>query len=148
MILLPAAVRILVWSEPVDMRRGMDSLAMIVRSVGEDLYSGHLYVFCSRRRHHLRILTWQRGGFVLLSKRLDSGRFRLPPSPDGSGRVVLDAAALALLLDGVDLATVKRPKHWEPRRPPPGAAVPRNSTSGGSTGAARSDLLAAWTSPP
>lgn len=121
MILLPGAVRILLWSEPVDMRRGMDSLAMIVRSVGEDIYAGHLYVFCSRRRQHLRILSWQRGGFVLLARRLDRGRFQVPtPSVDGE-RVVLDAAALALLLDGVDVAEMKRPAHWVPRRQTPAA---------------------------
>lgn len=121
MILLPGSVRILLWSKPVDMRRGMDGLSMIVRSVGEDIYAGHLYVFCSRRRQHVRILTWQRGGFVLLSKRLGRGRFQLPIAPTDGGQIVLDAAALTMLLDGVDLKDVPRPVHWEPRRKAPAA---------------------------
>jgi transposase len=41
-------------------------LSMMVRGSGEDMYSGHLYVFVSRRRDQVRVLTWQRGGFVLL----------------------------------------------------------------------------------
>lgn len=112
MIGLPASVRILLWRETVDLRRGFDGLAGLVAQAGEDVYSGHLYVFVSRRLNRVKVLTWQRGGFVLVYKRLDKGRFRLP-SLDGP-RVLLDAAQLALLLDGVDLDRVPRPAAWIP----------------------------------
>lgn len=114
MIALPASVRILLWSEPIDMRKGIDGLAMLVRNADEDVFSGHLFVFVSRRRHQLRILTWQRGGFLLLSKRLEQGVFGLPHPEPGQRRLTLDSAQLAMLLDGVDLRVVARSKVWQP----------------------------------
>lgn len=111
-IALPASVRILVWSEPVDLRRGFDGLAALVRSAGEDVFSGHLYVFLSRRKNRVKVLTWQRGGFLVIYKRLDRGRFHL--SLGDEPRVSLDAAELALLLDGVDLRRIPRPAAWVP----------------------------------
>lgn len=113
MISLSAAVRILLWREPVDGRRGLDGLSMLVRSAGEDPYSGHLFVFVSKRRHQVRVLTWQRGGLLLLTKRLDRGVFRLPSAEAGE-RVVLDGVGLTLLLDGIDVESVRRPPSWVP----------------------------------
>lgn len=65
MLSVPGAVRILLWSEPIDMRKGFDGLAGLVRAAGEDALSGHLYVFVSRRRDRVKVLMWQRGGFVV-----------------------------------------------------------------------------------
>jgi transposase len=101
MIGVPASVRILPWSEPVDGRKGFNGLAILVRSVGEDPFSGHLYVFLCRRRHTVKLLTWQRGGLLLTSKRLDRGRFQPPTAAPGT-RVVLDGVDLSLLLDGAE----------------------------------------------
>ena len=70
----------------------------------------------SRRRDQVRVLTWQRGGFVLLCKRLARGRFGPPLDPGCDGRLELDASQLTLLLDGVDLRRVPRPTVWTPRR--------------------------------
>ena len=50
MIGLPSAVKISLSTEPVDMRKGFDSLAGLVRRGGGEPFSGHLYVFVSRRR--------------------------------------------------------------------------------------------------
>ena len=65
MLSVPGAVRILLWSEPFDMRKGVDGLAGLVRAAGEDALSGHLCVFVSRLRDRVKMLTWQRGGFVV-----------------------------------------------------------------------------------
>ena len=79
MVLLPTSVRILLATEPVDMRKSIDGLMALVRSAwGEDVYSGHLFVFASRKGDRLKILTYSRGGFVLFYKRLERGHFRLP----------------------------------------------------------------------
>jgi transposase len=78
MIALPSSVRILLWREPVDLRRGFDGLAALVGSVGEDVYSGHLFCFASKRRNRVKILMWQRGGFLMVYKRLSQGCFQLP----------------------------------------------------------------------
>lgn len=57
---------------------------------------------------------WDRGGFVLYYKRLERGRFRLPRVPADAVSVAIDATELAMLLDGIDVVAVKRPRKWEP----------------------------------
>jgi transposase len=116
MIGLPSSVRIYVATESVDMRKGFDSLSGLVRAHGGDPFDGHLYVFLSRGRDRAKILTWDRGGFVLWYKRLESGRFAFPPRVEAGRAVELDAAQLAMLLDGVDISKVQRGRRWEPRR--------------------------------
>ena len=115
MLTLPSAVRIVLATEPVDMRKSIDGLMALVRSgFGEDVYSGHLFVFVSRRGDRVKILTFSRGGFILYYKRLERGRFRLPQVEAEAHAVKLDATQLAMLLDGIDVAEVKRPAAWEP----------------------------------
>jgi transposase len=65
--------------------------------------SGHLFVFTSRRGDRVKILVWDRGGFVLYYKRLERGRFRLPAIAPGATSVTLDERALDALLDGIDV---------------------------------------------
>ena len=64
----------------------------------------------------MKVLVWDRGGFLLLYKRLEKGRFQLPRIEAGGRTATLDATALAMLLDGIDIEDVKRPKLWEPAR--------------------------------
>jgi len=67
MFTLPSAVRIYVASEPTDLRRGFDGLSALTRSViGTDPMSGHLFVFLNRRKNRLKMLAWDRTGYVLL----------------------------------------------------------------------------------
>jgi transposase len=112
---LPSSVRIVLATAPVDMRKSIDGLMALVRSsYGEDVYSGHLFVFVSRRGDRVKILTFSRGGFILYYKRLEQGRFRLPPLEAEAKSVRLDATQLTMLLDGIDVAEVKRPAAWQP----------------------------------
>jgi transposase len=114
-LLLPRAVRVLLAAEPVDMRNSIDGLVTVVRSGWkEDVFAGHLFVFISRRRDRAKILTWDQGGFVLYYKRLEQGRFRLPAFQDDALGAQLDATQLSMLLDGIDLSHVRRPKKWTP----------------------------------
>ena len=114
--LLPSSVRIYLAVGAVDLRKSIDGLGAIVSERGHDLYSGHLYVFLSRRGDRLKILTWSVGGFVLLYKRLERGRFRLPAIRDGQTEVEIDATQLAMLLDGIDIQRVQPPRRWTPPR--------------------------------
>ena len=115
MIGLPESVKILLFSAATDMRKGFDGLSALVTAAGEDVYSGHLFVFLSRRRDRAKILTFQKGGFVLWYKRTERGCFKPLTAEPGVDRVALDGTQLALLLDGIDLRRVQRPKHWGPR---------------------------------
>ena len=118
MLLLPRAVRILLAAKPVDMRNSIDGLAAIIRNEWhEDVYAGDLFVFVSRRGDRTKVLTWDNGGFVLFYKRLEQGRFRLPSFRDGALGARLQSSQLAMLLDGIDLSRVRRPKQWVPPHP-------------------------------
>jgi len=114
MIGLPSSVRIFLFVAPVDMRNGFDGLSALVSRSGADVFSGHLYVFMSRRRDRVKILAWDSGGFVLWTKRLELGRFKLPQVDATQTSTTLDAGQLSMLLDGVDISKVRRIRKWQP----------------------------------
>jgi transposase len=101
MITVPAGIRVLVATKPVDFRKGGDGLAAVVReALGEDPFSETIFVFRSKRADRLKILAWDGTGLVLFWKRLEHGAFRWPPISDGMMR--LTASQLAALVDGMD----------------------------------------------
>jgi len=112
---LPASVRVYLCAEPVDLRKSIDGLGALVRTGGGDLYSGHLYVFRGRRADRVKILSWDRGGFVLYYKRLERGRFHFPKQAAPGAPLVLSATQLAMLLDGLELGGRKEPVRWQPK---------------------------------
>ena len=115
MITIPRSVRISIGSTPIDMRKSIDGLMAIVQEeLREDAYSGHLFVFVSRRCDRVKILTWDLGGFVLIYKRLERGQFKLPHMDPSTMAIEIDATQLAMLLDGIDFGRVRRPEPWKP----------------------------------
>jgi transposase len=115
---LPPSVRIWLAAEPVDLRKGFDGLSAIVRHEwNKDVFAGHLFVFLGKRGDRCKILLWDRGGLAIYFKRLERGRFLKPRVTIQTSHVEMDATALAMLLDGIDVSRVRRPEHWEP--PPP-----------------------------
>ena len=108
--------RICLAAEATDMRYGFDRLAERVRVViGQDPLSNSLLVFRSRRGDRLKILLWDRDGFVLWSKRLEAGVFKLPRATAGTRSVELRASELAMILDGIDVSKLKRVPRYERR---------------------------------
>jgi transposase len=100
--------------EAADMRCGFDRLAERVRAViGQDPLSDGLFIFRSRRGDRLKILTWDRDGFVLWYKRLEVGVFKLPRPEAGKRAVELRASELAMILDGIDMTKLKRVVRYE-----------------------------------
>jgi len=118
--MLPPAVRIYVAVDPVDIRKSFDGLSEAVREVLRgDPMSGHLFVFRNRRADRIKILFWDRSGFSLFYKRLERGTFRLPVESVGSAvRIEMEAAELALMLEGIDLRGARRRPRWSPTPPP------------------------------
>ena len=101
MITVPAGIRVLVATKPVDFRSGADKLAALVReALGEDPFSGTIFVFRCKRADRVKIVAWDGSGLVLFWKRLEQGAFRWPPISDGMMR--LTASQLAALIDGMD----------------------------------------------
>lgn len=114
MLTLPSSVRIYVASEPVDLRRGFDGLGAATRSLmGRDPMSGHVFVFLNRRRDRIKLLVWDRTGWVVVYKRLERGTFRVPTEPEpGRRHVEVDAGELGLMLEGLDLRDARRRPRW------------------------------------
>ena len=104
-----AGTRIWLCTGPTDMRRGFDRLAEQAQQVTrQDPQAGHVFVFRARSGDRLKVLYWDKDGYALWYKRLEEGTFKLPRlSPDQTS-VELKASELAMLLDGIDLGSVKR----------------------------------------
>ena len=109
-----SGARIWLAAEPTDMRCGFDRLAEQVRSViSQDPLSGHLFLFRSRRAERLKVLTWDRDGYVLWYKRLEQGVFQLPRLSPGTRSVELRPSELAMILDGIDMTKLKRVPRYQ-----------------------------------
>jgi transposase len=99
--MIPSSVRIFVCTQPQDMRRSFDGLALAVRErLGEDPQSGALFCFVNKRANRLKLLWWDRNGYCLLYKRLHRYLFRVPRAGDGSS-LQIDGRELGQLLAGV-----------------------------------------------
>ncbi len=119
MLSVTPAARVLLCTLPTDMRRSFDTLAgMVCQHLGGDPLSGTLFVFRSRGGDRVKVLYWDRDGYALWYKRLEKGTFRFPdpaPGPAGSpgpAAVGVSASDLLMLLEGVDLGSVKRSERF------------------------------------
>ena len=106
------ATRIFLAPGSTDLRRSFDGLHGLVRSqLQEDPRSGHLFLFCNRRRTRLKVLCFDGTGLWVCAKRLEKGIFTWPGAAAGA-KVRLCAAELALLLGGLELTRVSRQNWW------------------------------------
>ena len=119
MLSLPLPGRIFLCTLPTDMRKSFDTLSGLVQThLGQDPLSGDLFVFRSRRGDRIKLLYWDSDGLAIWYKRLEEGSYLLPAADGrreaaGEHGLLLRPAELALLLDGVDLANVKRQKRYQ-----------------------------------
>jgi transposase len=99
-------VRVYIATQPVDFRKGIDGLALAVQEMlGQDPFSGAIFVFRSKRADRVKVLAWDQTGMVLVHKRLDAGKFVWPAVRDGVMR--LSAAQFAALFEGLDWRLVR-----------------------------------------
>jgi len=117
-----ALVRIYLCAQPADMRKWFDTLAAAVKEfLGHDPFSGNLFLFVGRGKDRMKILYWDRDGFCLWYKRLEEGAFKLPAVKHAGASVELKATELAMLLEGIDLKSIKRSQRFV-RSPGPSTA--------------------------
>ena len=115
MLTLPPATRIFVATARVDGRKGIDGLSALIRlQFAEDPLSGSMYVFFSRRGDRVRVLYWDRDGYVLITKRLEKGTFKTPWRSEEQSHVVIEGAELLLVLEGIELQGSVRRARWSP----------------------------------
>ena len=101
MIPQPTSTRIFLACGVTDMRKGFDGLAALVQTaLVANPFCGHVFVFRGRRGDILKVLWFDGQGLLLLSKRLERGRFIWPQATSGS--VSLTPAQLSMLLEGID----------------------------------------------
>ena len=108
MLTLPPSVHVYVATEPTDMRKSFDGLSGLVRNeMGRDPLSGDVYIFLNRRRTHIKLLVWDRSGFVLYYKRLEEGTFELAGSEAPSWD------QLVMMLEGVSMNKLRYRKRYQ-----------------------------------
>lgn len=113
MIQLVPQMRILLATEPVDFRNGIDGLAAKCRTVlKEDPFSGMLFVFANRRRTAVKILSYDGTGFWMCMKRLSRGKFRWWPARGGESAARIAAAELQILLVNGDPVRANLGEVW------------------------------------
>jgi len=111
MIPVPVNTRVWLAAGVTDMRRGFTTLAaQAEQTLKQDPFAGHMFVFRGRRGDLIKIIWWDGQGACLFSKRLERGRFVWPSPSDG--KLVIGAAQLAMLLEGIDWRMPQRT--WRP----------------------------------
>lgn len=111
--------RYYLYTAPTDMRQQFDGLAGLVRcQFSQEVMSGDVFIFVNRRRDRIKLLMWDLSGFALYYKRLEAGTFELPLVPrvlGGENSIELSWSDLVLLLEGIELSSVKRRKRYRQR---------------------------------
>lgn len=96
-----------------DMRMGFDSLCGIVADgMKRDFLSGDVFIFVNRCRNRIKLLVWDRSGFVVWYKRLEEGTFELPQPAAGEPCTELRWERLVMILEGIQLSSVKQRKRY------------------------------------
>jgi transposase len=121
MLTIPTSLRVFAHRFATDMRKSFHGLVGIIESeLGQQVESGHLFLFFNRRRDRVKILFFTGDGLMILYRLLERGTFETPRGwrdkspkdvPNSQG-IELRMSDLALILEGIDLASVKRRKRW------------------------------------
>ena len=96
--------RVLAYGKSVDMRKSFNGLIALTRdTLREDPVSGDMYVFVNRSETMMKCLVWDRTGCVLLAKRLERGKFKIPGNEE---KKILKESVLRLIFDGITLGGI------------------------------------------
>jgi transposase len=100
------------------MRKGFDSLSgLIQQHMQLNVLSGSIFIFINKKRNQVKLLLWEGDGLSLYYKRLEQGTYELPATNDpiaiGSSSVTLTAQQLQLILQGIQLKSVKMKKRYQ-----------------------------------
>jgi len=116
MLTLSRELRIFLARNPVDMRKSFHGLIGLTESVLEqDPLTGHLFVFINRRRDRIKLLYWGGTGYCIWYQHLEQGTYQLPDPATADARegIEISASQLSLILDGIDLASVRQRRRFQ-----------------------------------
>lgn len=110
MFLLSPQTKVFLAKDATDMRKSFRGLIVLAEAVlHQDPVSGHLFVFVNKRQHMLKILHWDGSGWWIWYRQLERGSFQLPqPASTDDGGMELTPTQLSLILDGIDLSSVRQ----------------------------------------
>lgn len=110
MLSLSSSARYFLYGQPVDMRCGIYSLAGLIQNhLKLDPLSGDIFIFIGKRGNQIRLLQWDRDGYALYSKRLESGTFERPKGE----KALITSRELMLILQGVKLTSAQFRRRYE-----------------------------------
>jgi transposase len=117
MLLPTTSLRVFAYTRPTDMRKSFDGLCGLVeQELGQQVESGHLFLFFNRRHNRVKVLYFVGDGLVIFYRCLERGTFEVPRSvkvgDDKTAGVELRWSDLALILEGIELSSVRRRKRW------------------------------------
>lgn len=117
MLLPTTSLRVFAYTRPTDMRKSFDGLCGLVeQELGQQVESGHLFLFFNRRHNRVKVLYFVGDGLVIFYRRLERGTFEVPRTvtvgDDKTTGVELRWSDLALILEGIELSSVRRRKRW------------------------------------
>lgn len=116
MISLPPQIRVFLYRRPTDMRKSFNGLVALTESeLKQDPLSGSFFAFVNRRRDRIKILYWGQTGFCIWYQQLQRGTYQLPchESLDEQDTLEVSRAQLSLILDGIDLGSVRQRLRFE-----------------------------------
>jgi len=121
MLMAHASLRVFAHRGPTDMRKSFAGLVGLVESeLGQQVESGHLFLFFNRRRDRVKVLYFVGDGLVIFYRQLERGTFETPAglttATDPSSGIELRLSDLTMILEGIELSSIKRRKRW--RREP------------------------------
>ncbi|MCI0556831.1 MAG: IS66 family insertion sequence element accessory protein TnpB [Anaerolineae bacterium] len=113
MFFISDAIKIYFCTRPTDMRMSFNGLYGVIKSfMDNDPMSGRLFVFRNRRGDKLKVMFWDRDGFVIWYKYIRKGTFRFPPVAAGTS-MEIDYATMMMILEGIDLKSARRQKRYK-----------------------------------
>ena len=122
MLSLPYPLQVFAATAPTDMRKSFSGLVGLVeKELGQQVEAGGLFLFFSRRRNALKVLFFTGDGLAIFYRRLERGTFELPQAVNACGDakgIELKMSELSLILEGIQLASVKRRRRWSLATPP------------------------------
>lgn len=111
MLHLSASVQYYFYNQPVDMRKGFDSLSgLIQQHMQLNVLNGGIFIFINKKRNQVKLLLWEGDGLSLYYKRLERGTYECPHTSDGFG---LSATQLQLILQGIQLKSIKMKNRYQ-----------------------------------
>ena len=112
-------VRVFLYRHATDLRKSFNGLVALTESkIQQDPLSGSYFVFVNRRQDRIKILYWGQTGYCIWYQQLQRGTYQLPKHDelDGAEAIEMTRTQLSLILDGIDLASVRQRKRFERQR--------------------------------